>query len=118
MRLAKPIPPISDADAQRFWAGIVSRGFDVCWPGVSTGDLSCYSAFLINGKAYYKHRIAYSLTQGDIPEGKIVCHTCDRKGCVNPRHLYAGTHQTNARDRELARDLQYAAERRVKFAPR
>jgi len=32
------------------------------------------------------------------PKGMEVCHTCDVKTCVNPDHLFLGTHQDNADD--------------------
>lgn len=113
MPFAKPIPELSDDDAERFWSGILARGLHECWPGASSGDLSGYSSFVINGKSHYKHRVAYYLEFGQVPDGKIVCHTCDMKGCVNPRHLYAGTHQSNRAD-HLARALHFPPERRVK----
>jgi hypothetical protein len=35
-----------------------------------------------------------------VPEGHIICHKCiNHKDCVNPDHLYAGTHRSNAMDR-------------------
>jgi hypothetical protein len=106
MRVAKPIPEMTDADAVRFWSGIVARELHECWPWRGDTELTCYGAFKINGEVYYRHRVAYYLEFGQVPDGKIVCHKCDRKGCCNPSHLYAGTHQTNAADRERARDLQ------------
>lgn len=42
-------------------------------------------------------------TGQEIPEGKMVCHRCDVKDCVNPHHLYIGTHQDNVAD-ALARN--------------
>lgn len=48
------------------------------------------------------HRAAYVLEHGWIPWGKVVCHKCHNKLCVNPDHLYAGTQQDNIND-ELAR---------------
>jgi hypothetical protein len=44
------------------------------------------------------HRWAWKLTRGHIPHGMSLCHTCDNKRCVNPNHMYPGTHQQNMRD--------------------
>jgi hypothetical protein len=66
------------------------------WIGASTSD--GYGVFMIKGKFYYAHREMYRQVKGDIPPKMLICHTCDRPGCVNPDHLFLGSYQDNRRD--------------------
>ena len=44
------------------------------------------------------HRMYYEKLVGKIPAGAQCLHTCDVKACVNPDHLYIGSHTDNMRD--------------------
>jgi hypothetical protein len=49
-------------------------------------------------KAIFAHRAAYIAAHGSIPQGMDILHRCDTPLCVNPDHLFSGTHTDNMRD--------------------
>lgn len=57
-----------------------------------------YGEFFLNGSKTTTSRAMWILTKGD-PGTSLVCHTCDNKLCVNPEHLFLGSHQTNMDDK-------------------
>ena len=44
------------------------------------------------------HRVSYQLSVGPIPPSILVLHKCDVRLCVNPEHLFLGTHKDNTQD--------------------
>lgn len=50
------------------------------------------------GGGGYTHRAMYAAVISDIPSGAYVLHHCDNRLCINPEHLFLGSHLDNIRD--------------------
>ena len=47
------------------------------------------------------HRLLFERDYGELPPGMCICHTCDNPMCINPDHLFMGTHSDNMKDKML-----------------
>lgn len=87
--------------AVRFADSIRVGASDECWPWLGTTDRNGYGVIKDdNGKQVSAHRVAYALTRGAIPSGRLIMHRCDNPPCCNPEHLHAGTNLENQRDKK------------------
>ena len=83
---------------ERFWAYTEKHGDCLLWKGATNAN--GYGAFYFKKKIVTASRVAFELTNGPIPTGLFVCHKCDTPLCVNPDHLFLGTHEDNMIDRD------------------
>lgn len=73
-----------------------------CWLWTASSNRKGYGQFGVKmgrWKIKYAHRMSYEFFVGKIPKGFLVLHKCDVPLCVNPDHLWIGTHMDNCKDK-------------------
>ena len=91
-------------EAERFELGYIPEPNSGCWLWVGTVRGSGRNSEVdrpvmrVKGKRTFASHVAWRLNNAPVPNGLSVLHRCDNPMCVNPAHLFLGTHFDNMRD--------------------
>jgi HNH endonuclease len=75
-----------------------------CWLWLGSLDGAGYGCMRVGSRRdgsralVSTHRAAWEAFVGPIPLGLYVCHRCDQRVCLNPDHLFLGSHRDNMAD--------------------
>ena len=83
--------------SERYDAYTMPVPFSGCWLWIGSVTKKGYGCFCIKNKLYRAHVASYKYFKGET-NGLNVLHKCDTPLCVNPDHLFLGTHADNIKD--------------------
>lgn len=75
-----------------------------CWEWQGYCQEGGYGTISLSGhRVVLTHRLSHQLLKGQVPDELLVLHHCDNPPCINPDHLFLGTHKTNHDDAKQKR---------------
>lgn len=89
-----------DKIVKRFFKWVNKYNSEDCWLWQGMCSTNSYGLFKIGQRNYGAHRVSYWLFNSNfnIHDKTLICHKCDNKLCVNPKHLFMGTNSDNTQD--------------------
>lgn len=94
--------PHGSTPAERLAFGSERQGECLIYaPHWKLNDFGYRRVRLSDGRFVGAHVLAWELANGRrVPPNLLVCHQCDTPACIEPAHLFLGTHRDNSDDRE------------------
>lgn len=86
---------LTDLEQVRFWNKVTKT--ESCWIW-NAATRNGYGAFKARYVVWSAHRLSWEIHNGKIPDDREICHTCDNRLCVNPKHMFLGTRKDNMQD--------------------
>lgn len=89
--MTMPLPTVQEYILSK----TIRVGKCLIWKGCAKGR---YGHFQYDNDIGVAHRKVYQIRKGEIPDGKILRHSCDDTRCVEIKHLIPGTKKQNRQD--------------------
>jgi len=89
---------------ERLKSGVLEDKSSGCWVWQGAVEKDGYGVVYFREYGKFRkvlaHRLSFEIHHHLIPDGKCVCHSCDLPACINPDHLWLGSHGENHADRD------------------